>query len=162
MFSQIHHISLIFHISGIDCLNINKLPMTCLLSWFSSLRPSALVGLRFSHAQVNLYSPLLLPHICRMCHLCVFDCHRGGYIVCSYWIWYKLGDLFCSKGFDASACLISRVLQLLVSCRGCLLFVFVVFFITIAAYIASLLLIFFFLNPSQTHSSPNLRRFLSR
>lgn len=52
MFSQIHHISLIFHISGIDDLNINKLPMTCLLSWFSSLRPSALIGL--SHAQVNI------------------------------------------------------------------------------------------------------------
>lgn len=54
MFSQIHHTSLIFHISGIDYLNINKRPMTCLLTWFSSLRPSALIGLRFSHAQVNI------------------------------------------------------------------------------------------------------------
>lgn len=101
-FLETYHISFTFHISGIDDLNMNKLEMivsspgiqaSATLPWLASDS--------VTHRWTSVCSPLLLPHICRMCNLCAFDCHRGGYNVCADWIWYKLADLVSSKGFDA-------------------------------------------------------------
>lgn len=78
------------------------------------------------------FGPLLLPHIC-MCNFCVCYCHRGGYLVCSDWIRYKLADLF-SLGYVANGWFISGVLQTFMQR--------LLFFNTIAACITSLLLIF--------------------